>query len=249
MFRFALLLIVLLPALSACDSAEQEAGFRLNPGDVRLYAFESTFTDTAGVVQIFFADTIRASVVDNDRSVEGLDGLTEVEYVSLISGAESRTWYREEDMRIVEVAYQQPALPITAQLRIDPDIATHSVGFLAGLVADSGGEDIEVRADPRIVLSYPLEVGRSWVSLTEPFFSERSVEREETLQIGLGSFETVVIRTTIDFLGEDYNWLDWLDEGGLIKRSISFLSEIRDVEGNVISEGVQEEVATLIENG
>ena len=241
------LAIVVLGFLAGCDSTEPQAEVVLEPGATRLYAFRSTLTDPTGAVSTLLIDTIRAHVVATGRSVEGMDGLTELEYQSLVTGGSARTWYRQEIGQLVEVAYDENFLAVTAQLRVDPAVVSRPLRLLAGAVMGGGdGDGVRVREEPRIVLNYPLEPGRAWVSFSHPFLSERRVERIESIDVPAGAFETVVVSTTIDVAPDGHEWLDWLDDGGLVQRRISFEFEFTDSNGSILGTGTQLDEAILI---
>lgn len=244
--RLPLLALLAFASVAGCDTAEPGADLVLVPGDVRRYAFRSTITDSTGAVIADHADTLRARVVATGQRVEGLEDLTEVEYRSLVTGAVSQTWYRQSEDRLVEVAYENP-LPVTAQLRANPEAARRSLLVLAGHVL--GGDPaagVIVRDDPRIVLDYPLEPGHAWVSFTDPFLSERRVERREPLSLPTGTRETAVIATTNDVSAGAVTWLDWVDDGGLVQRRITSEITLTGEEGEPLGSGVVHDEVTLI---
>lgn len=249
MSRLAVLLVISFGFVAGCDSSAADEQFRvtLQPGASRLYAYESTLTDSSGVASTIAQDTIRTRVVATGQSVEGMDGLTEVEYTSVVTGAATRTWYRQESGQLVDVAYEHNLTALAAELRMDPETSLRPLQFLAGSVVGGGGNgEVIVREDPRIVLTYPLEVGAEWISFTNPFFSERRVEREELVQVPAGAFETTVISTTVGIAGNNFEWLDWLDEGGLVRRTITGEQEYTDEQGNVVGSGTFADKAILI---
>ena len=232
MRRLALLLPLL--ALTACDSGDESFRVRLEPGTTITYRSEVAEVRAGAPDSVIVSGTLTQRVVADGQTVAGQRDLVEV----LVSGTGpfsgvTRLWYRTGDRRLEEVAYAFGAMvgPV-ATLKAAPGDPTLPPGVrrrLGEAARGAGGDSVVVRTPPRIVAQYPLVAGRTWAH----FATEDTDLRSTRTVLGLESVATPEgdracwqIRTVL-FFGEDpltnIDWLDCLDEDGLVARTIRYL--------------------------
>lgn len=96
---------------------------------------------------------------------------------------------------------------------------------------------------PRVLLSYPLEVGKEWVHYNTAWLSHRRVLGIENVRIGIMIHRCWKIETLLDVDGngqwdEDFKWYDWYNASGMVARSLESRGYILDPYGNIIGFGI-----------
>ncbi len=238
------LLLALLVLVPGCDSSDDPVATALLPDDARYaWSLESGLVEGDSLV-LSTSEEVRVRTASRNASVPGYRGLTELE--SSVGVGSSRSWYEPREERLREVAYASPGSTPVVEPR-GVIVATDVYGLpytVAQLVerhrAERGGSEDDsliVRTDPRVVYELPLEVGRSWVSFTDPFGSTRAVVGRETVTVEAGTFDCFVIRTEIDVVSdaEQFEWLDYVAPGrGLVLRTTETVQEYRGADNQTL---------------
>lgn len=239
--RLLLPVLLALILFAGCDSAEDADSTLLLPDEARYaWSIESRNDETDSLLYSEAAD-VELHVVSRDASVPGYSGLTELE--TRVGESRSWSWYEPAATQLREVAYRNAGATPVVEPRSGVGVGLEAVDVLGlpWVVADllgyphsaRGGsvDSLIVRDDPRVVYELPLEVGTSWVSFTDPFWSTREVVSRETVRVPAGTFDCYVIRTEVEVSrgeGERFEWLDYVSEGhGLVLRTVDVLSEYR----------------------
>lgn len=263
LFSPVVLLVGLLVALPACDSAGPSSPpispDVFDPDDTWTYAvrFTQSPIDSAAVDTLLTA-TVRMRVAKTDVRIGNASGLVEIETFSL-SDPDSieRTWYRQSPDSLVEVAYTPPTeVPGVVPLsRPSPASGLRALGRgVPGLPillrqrlppSPKAPTDTTVRSDSRLVLQAPLEQGASWTSFRSPFLSRRSVAGRSTIETRAGQFETVEIATTLPEQAPSLRWSDYIADEGLVQRVVTDTIRQRNDEGLYVGKYLLREVYEL----
>ena len=241
----ALVSLVLLVA--ACDSADDgPPRVDLQPGaELRyttrfttdgLFSGEAPLEETGRIVQ---------RVVSVGQPLGRLRGLTVVESEQVEDDRpettfRTRTWYRATDERLEEVAYEfygdgpggtgglRPAGRVDLTLpRLVRRALDRAGRRLTGRDSSWTFTGVRVRETPRVVLEYPAEAGRRWTHIVlDGGAPSAGVSREvvgtETITTAAGTFRCIVVRSEGLFVapGGSFEWLDWIADVGLVRRTI-----------------------------
>lgn len=219
--------------LLGCDANDPAGpGPSLLPADARyLWSVEERPVETDSTV-FRLEESVRVRTVEQGAALDGYEDLFVIE-TTAASGGTSRSWYEETELRLREVAYADAGATPPAQPRgtrrsgdvfVEPFLVAELLRNRDFDARRGGDEDsVTVRSDPRVVYELPLEVGRAWVSFTEPFYSTRKVVGRETVTVEAGTFESFVIETEIDFVEPEaeFLWRDYVVPGqGLVLRTM-----------------------------
>jgi len=263
-------LVSLVLLVAACDSTDDgpprvdlQTGTELRyttlfVTDGRLFG-DAPVDETGRIVQ---------RVVSTGQALGSLRGLTVVESEQVEDSRpettyRTRTWYRPSDDRLEEVAYEfyGDGAGGTTGLRaaggVDPTLprlvrrALERAGrSLAG--GDSSWTGVRVRETPRVVLEYPAETGRRWTHFVldgDPPASgvSREVVGVETITTAAGTFRCVVVRSEGLFVtpGGRFEWLDWIADIGLVRRTIVSREPVVNDDGSA-GESVTTESVELV---
>ena len=268
--RFAALVSLVL-LVAACDSTDDgPLRVDLQPGtelryttrfttDGRLFG-ESPQDEPGRIIQ---------RVVSTGQSLGRLRGLTVVE-AELVEDNRpgttfgARTWYRPTDERLEEVAYEfygdgpgpvglrpaggaDPTLPRLVRRALE-----RAGRGLAGGDSSWTFGGVRVLETPRVVLEYPADAGRRWTySVPDGGPPVQGVVREvvgeETITTPAGTFRCVVVRTygLFGILGGNGEWLDWIADVGLVRRTIVAREPVVNADGSA-GESVSTESAELV---
>lgn len=224
--RLALVLSLLVAA--GCDQADDDAGVRVHLRDGAVATFRVTTTFLRdGQPDSTATGTVRQAVLGVNQTVEGIAGLTQVETVGTgTARGIGVSWYRDTPERLEDVAYRNDTVgPIGLRLagRFRPGMDVLGDAALGAV----GAENVTVRPVARIVAEYPLEAGQRWThfDLGGSFRSDRVALGDTTVQTPLGPTVCARIRTTITIGDQDeaLDWIDCLDDDGLVVRDITYL--------------------------
>lgn len=224
----------------------------LEPGSKRTYNWSLTITarDFEGNIlnELVESDVLVAEVMQNARPLEGISDPIEVRYYRSASpDTFSVNWYVQDDAGLTEVAFENPGiLPRTTLKRGDQG----PQGLRLAMLAGPGSNDVlsidpVLREDPRIVFPYPMDVGDTWVSFSEPFLQTREVVLRDTVQVADDIFEVLHVTTESDVSGFD-GWTDLISSTGLIERVSSTETPLRDALGTPVGTQTTEERLSLV---
>jgi hypothetical protein len=177
------------------------------------------------------SDTGFAVVGAVNQKLGSWSGLMRMDTWSQEKKTVSSVWYSPAGDSLTEIAYYNPS-----SFLVLPKGAG-AIGFPSGSFADAhwtampksvrilmkhkGLADTSTRSDPRVVYKFPLKRGKQWQSFLSPFAQYRMVEQIVTLQAAGRFFTCAKIRTTLPgFAPAEFEWYDYIAEGGLILRTI-----------------------------
>lgn len=226
------------PALSTSTTATGGWGqghYPLQAGWTWKYYRRFTVYDTGGHLQYLTRDT---SWVSATGPVD-LDGIEAQElHVRTVDGDgqvvyEGSVYYTQDRDALIEVGYEGTTPVVTPAPRPVDDGTGYYVGgrtfrsleelddaFRAGGPFGSGWSPAStsvLRDEPRIVLSYPLTPGKTWVAFTDPWVQTRTVVRRELALGPYGQWGAARIETQ----GlEGVRFTDWVAPVGLVRRLV-----------------------------
>ena len=264
----ALVSLVLLVA--ACDSTDDgPLRVDLQPGtELRYTTRYATDGRLFGGSPQEEAGRLVQRVVSTGQPLGRLRGLTVVESEQVEDNRpgtifRTRTWYRPTDERLEEIAYEfygdgsggtgglrpaggaDPTLPRLVRRALE-----RAGRGLAG--GDSSWAGVRVRETPRVVLEYPAEAGRRWTHIVlDGDAPAAGVAREvvgtERITTPAGTFRCVVVRSEGLFVtpGGSFEWLDWIADVGLVRRTIVAREPVVNADGSA-GESVSTESAELV---
>lgn len=234
----------------SCDkSGPTEYGYVLS--DVRFvtgtrytYAWSMELRDSLGNLEFARSDTIVVTVEATNDQVDTLDGLTRVRGYSLVDSIGSiLVWYQTDQNSCTEVAYKNAgAIPFVlpkkgrtsremlASVRVNPFFIPWTIQKALPALFSPPIDSLIIRDDPRVVFRYPLNIGQSWISFTDPWLQTREVVASEFVTVPHGTFYCAKIRTETQLLGGDLEWFDYVGENGLTMRTIKIKLTITTAE-------------------
>ncbi|MEZ4701005.1 MAG: hypothetical protein R2834_11785 [Rhodothermales bacterium] len=231
---------------TGCDAEDPDEGtlkaIAFAPGGTLRYQTTLTTTVTGfdGVVRSTSSD-IDTFAVNVSPTSEDIPGIPNTLQLDLFDPAEpalrDAVWYIQNDSQLVEVAYRNgetgaPALGIKRSPAFERFVTAWRT--VEGRVAGTPG-DIQIRADPRVVVTFPLEIGSRWTSFTDPWLQVREALREEPLDVPAGTFDCVVVETiTMEDNPENGHFTDHVTSAGLVQRVYQYDSDARDAENQLI---------------
>ena len=252
--------------LLSCDkTGPTEYGFILT--DVRFvagtrytYGWSMVTRDSAGNLLSEYYDTLVVIVEATGAQIDTLDGLTRVRGYSLVDSIGSTlVWYQNDQSACAEVAYRNAGaipfvLPKKGTTREQWTVEPRSNPFFFPLIIQNvlpaprmtPVDSLIVRNDPRIVFKYPLIIGGSWVSFTDPWLQTRQVVGSEFVQTPMGSRRCVKISSDSPMFGESIEWFDYVDENGLVLRAIKINFVMMTSEGDTVGTATGIERAELL---
>lgn len=200
-------------------------------GRVFIYAWSSTMVDSWGNILRSEADTVTVVVTGTDVTLDSLNGLISIDHWSNGYPRVGTAWYRISGGDFVEVAYRNPggiiAQPIlrTTPVRLSvlrPRFSLTTPGVVQMIANEIINDSVQYRRDPRVVYRSPLAPGASWVSFTDPFQQTREVKNDTTIWILNEPYPCVSILTRIPDFSPSLDWYDFVNQKGLIRRTITF---------------------------
>lgn len=218
---------------ASCDTSDDAGGdvdaIDLSIGSAWTYRWHFEQYSSGGDLLWDTTGTYIVVVSALNQTVGPYQGLTLLEARNQdVPSQMSAHWYSQTTDRLTEVAYRSPgATPIVMPKGTRPRPGARAVSFspfseplaiqqrLAPLLlADS----IQLRDDPRVVYLYPMSGGNSWVSFTDPFLQERTVEGYEDITVRGGQYHCARIRTRVPTFAPDLGWIDYVSSQGLVAR-------------------------------
>ncbi len=262
--------------LIACDSSGLSGGLAPGPlpevfAANRAWAYDYTFTQTRpdGTLDTTVTGTVRVRVTDTSASVGPWSGLVELATVDAATPDDvKRTWYVQNRDSLAAVAYQNAgATPVIGLLRpassrtrslqdavgvlpsriLQRRLAQHA-NSLARVATRPSARDttVRLREDPRISLRRPLTTGQTWIGFRDPFVQERSVRGRETTITPAGSFDAVLIESTLPEMAPSFQSTDYVARKGLVRRVVTDTLQMRDPDGTVVGSGTMREEFVLM---
>ena len=256
--RIPLLVLAITLLFSACDSNENTGPVEIDqvlfkPDQVRIYASESILIgfDEEGneVERREDRDTFIVEIVRQPEPVPGFENVIQMDtrFPGFPDDVASR-WYIQNDSQLVDVAFRNGG-GLFASLKTGSRDLMHP--FLPGAELLVAGPDmITVNDPPRVVLEFPMELGKSWVSLvTDNFLITAEVLEPEDVSVPAGTYSCQVIRTFNGYInGNPEELTHYFADDGLVKRTRrQDIPEYRDSQNNPTGPGLFESTLELIE--
>lgn len=245
-----ILLFLCIVFLSCDKKGPTEFGFSLT--DVRFvagkhytYAWISETRDSLGNLLSTLHDTLVVVIETSDDMIDTASSLIRLRAYSLVDSTGSvLEWYRNKKEDFCNVAYSGAGqVPIVYPKKgLTPGSNATFIRplllsvprviqiFMRDRLSQST-DSVIFRSDPRVVYKYPMSVGQSWVSFTDPFLQTREVIGSESIQTGVGSRYCVKIKTDSPTFGGSIEWFDFVDEEGLMLRSLTMEAMVSGPEG------------------
>ena len=201
------------------------------------YSWSVVEADSLSDTIVVATDTLQTRVAAVDDIVGAYTGLIRMEAYSVPHYiGTTKVWYKQYPDSLVEVAYSTAGatsvvLPkMAGRSSIGSRILTRGNGdyvrlplLIRWILERRGIEDTTIeRTDKRIVYRYPLSVGASWTSFSDPFLQTREVEDYETVTAGDQTFWCARIRTRLPLIDPDVEWFDYVSAGGLVRRVVYY---------------------------
>lgn len=98
------------------------------------------------------------------------------------------------------------------------DLVTYTRNLFSGLPWNCEADTVYL-TPPQKVYVYPMSIGTSWISMTDPWYEEREVVAAESVTVMAGDFQALKIRVSIEMGIDDARYI-WITEDGMLKDSI-----------------------------
>lgn len=192
--------------------------------------------DTQGHLQYLSLETVWVTAtgpVDLDGTEAQELHVRAVDYTDGHLLYEGSVYYTQDRDALIEVGYEGTTPVVTPAPQPVDDGGGYRIGgrtfrsleemndaFRAGGPLGTGWSPAStsvLRDEPRIVLSYPLTPGKTWVSFTDPWVETRTVVRRELALGPYGQWGAALIETQ----GQQGVWSrDWIAPVGLVRRLV-----------------------------
>ena len=142
----------------------------------------------------------------------------------------NKMWYMNADSGLFAIAYSnpgasQPVFPKQSIISFEQlkhfikTIGTFPGYFDAAIILNPAVDTIQYYSPARKALMYPLTIGSRWIELTTPFFRERFIQKQETINTNGKNYYCYKIEANWNFQNLLFN--DYVDlNSGLIQREI-----------------------------
>lgn len=98
---------------------------------------------------------------------------------------------------------------------------------------------------PKKLFIFPLQIDKSWVAMTDPWYEIRDILAEEKVSVPAGDFFTLKTKLNATWMEDTDIWRIWLGPQGIIKDSMHVVSEAYDNVGNTIGYCVSDDIYEL----
>lgn len=99
---------------------------------------------------------------------------------------------------------------------------------------------------PKKMFIFPLEVGKSWVAMTDPWLEEREVVGEGWVNVPAGAFLALKTQIYSQWMEEEDLWYKWISEEGIVKDTLHFRTMVTDSLGNPIGYSLGDNILELV---
>jgi len=267
--KHSLIVVVCSFSLVSCKSNAVSGGGAEFPfvdfraGTSNEYSWSVVTYDSLGTVQMADSENFAVKVLGTNEKLDSLSGLIKLEAYSLkIYNGSTFDWYKQNSDSLVGIAYSNAgrvppivpkrsgskALQITNEVNFSPIVLPRTIQLMMrmkGIYADS----ILYYNNARVVYKYPLTVGRSWISLRDPFLQNRQVVGWESITTKAGTFYCAKISTRLPEIDPSLEWYEYVSNRGLIRRTLTGTFVMVDEKGNsygTITVKEQAEIAATI---
>lgn len=143
----------------------------------------------------------------------------------------NKIWYLNADSGLFAIAYSnpgasQPVLPkqgiLTSQQfkNLIKTVGKYPGYFDPFNPLNQLADSIQYYIPPRKVLMYPLKIGSQWIELTEPFYRERFINRQQIINTNRKDYLCYKIESKWDWV-PNLKFTDYIDlNAGLVMREI-----------------------------
>ena len=107
--------------------------------------------------------------------------------------------------------------------------------------------DTMYRSPPKKLLVFPLEVGKFWIAMTDPWLEEREVVAEDSVTVPAGDFFALKTKITSDWMEEWDLWYKWITNEGIVKDSSHVRGEAIDETGVIIGYWDSDDIYELLD--
>ncbi len=87
---------------------------------------------------------------------------------------------------------------------------------------------------PKKLFAFPLTINKYWVAMTDPWLEEREIIEEDSVTVPAGTFNSLRLKITSDWMEEFDLWHKWISDEGIIKDTLYIRGIARDTGGNII---------------
>lgn len=87
---------------------------------------------------------------------------------------------------------------------------------------------------PKKLFVFPLTINKYWVAMTDPWLEEREIIEEDSVTVPAGTFNSLRLKITSDWMEEFDLWHKWIADEGIIKDTLYIRGIARDTGGNII---------------
>jgi len=208
--------------------------FKLNLPIGRSWAYADTVRTTGARTELV-ARLVIVAVIGKDSLSPELRDLLKMRVTTKAqtpqgsdSLYDSFVWYRHDDGGLWEVAYQNsqnvfayPRAIVDGSLLSEGEKPSNPAPSRLGPPQATSGSSITIRAEPRLVLKYPLREGDEWVAFQQPFRRTLKCLRLMSMQVPAGEFTAYELQgagtadPTVDFKIYDYFCAE-----GLVRREL-----------------------------
>jgi len=98
------------------------------------------------------------------------------------------------------------------------ELVAHTKILASGLPWNRNADTVYL-IPPQKVYVYPMIIGTSWISMTDPWYEEREVVAAESVTVMAGDFQALKVQVTIEMGIDDARYI-WINEEGMLKDSI-----------------------------
>lgn len=170
-------------------------------------------------------------VVKEKDTIEIFTNLIRFEYYNVVSPQDiNKMWYENNASGLSAIAYSNPG--VSQWVVPKRSFSSHeqfrnmikTIGLLPGgfgnyFPTNSSLDSIHFYLPFRKVLIYPLTIGARWIELTQPFFRERFIEKQQIINTNGMNYNCYKIESNMSW--ENFEFNDYVDfNTGLIKREV-----------------------------
>ncbi len=94
--------------------------------------------------------------------------------------------------------------------------------------------DTTYLSTPKKLFVFPLTINKYWVAMRDPWLEEREIIEEDSVTVPAGTFNSLRLEITSDWMEEFDLWHKWIADEGIIKDSLYLRGIATNAQGDTI---------------
>jgi len=94
--------------------------------------------------------------------------------------------------------------------------------------------DTNYFSPPKKLFIFPLTINKYWVAMTDPWLEQREIIEEDSVTVPAGTFNSLRLKITSDWMEEFDLWHKWIADEGIIKDSLYLRGIATNAQGDTI---------------